>query len=106
MMMKAVPAPHEKYKLKLRASIGPSEIENCLSKHRAVANAAVLSKPDAERGNIVKAFIGLTPGIKRNRGADNKLIADLQTHVRGQLAPYGYPKEIELISAKKLRQAE
>ena len=77
--------------------IGPSEIENCLVKHRAVANAAVVPKPDAERGNIVKAFIVLTDGVKRNRAADDKLIAELQSHVRGKLAPYEYPKEIEFI---------
>jgi acetyl-CoA synthetase len=77
--------------------IGPSEIENCLIKHRAVANAAVVPKPDPERGNIVKAFIVLTSGTKRSRAADDKLIADLQTHVRGQLAPYEYPKEIEFV---------
>jgi acetyl-CoA synthetase len=77
--------------------IGPSEIENCLVKHPAVANAAVVPKPDAERGNIVKAYIVLTPGTERSREADDKLIAELQTHVRGKLAPYEYPKEIEFI---------
>jgi acetyl-CoA synthetase len=77
--------------------IGPSEIENCLVKHPAVANAAVVPKPDAERGNIVKAFIVLTPGTRRNRAADDKLIAELQKHVRGKLAPYEYPKEIEFV---------
>jgi len=77
--------------------IGPSEIENCLVKHRAVANAAVVPKPDAERGNIIKAFIVLTAGVKRNRAADDKLIAELQSHVRGKLAPYEYPKEIEFV---------
>ena len=43
--------------------IGPSEIENCLVKHPAVANAAVVPSPDPERGNVVKAFIVLTPGV-------------------------------------------
>ncbi|OWW19991.1 acyl-CoA synthetase [Noviherbaspirillum denitrificans] len=77
--------------------IGPSEIENCLVKHPAVANVAVVPKPDPERGNVVKAFIVLTAGTPRNRDADDKLIAELQTHVRGKLAPYEYPKEIEFI---------
>ena len=39
--------------------IGPSEIENCLVKHPAVANAAVVPKPDAERGALVKAYVVL-----------------------------------------------
>jgi acetyl-CoA synthetase len=77
--------------------IGPSEIENCLVKHRAVANAAVVPKPDPERGNIVKAFIVLAPTVRRNRAAEDKLIAELQEHVRGKLAPYEYPKEIEFV---------
>jgi acetyl-CoA synthetase len=77
--------------------IGPSEIENCLIKHRAVANAAVVPKPDAERGNIVKAFIVLSPNVRRSREADDKLVAELQNHVRGKLAPYEYPKEIEFV---------
>ncbi|MFZ6766268.1 acyl-CoA synthetase [Undibacterium sp. Di26W] len=75
--------------------IGPSEIENCLVKHAAVANVAVVPKPDQERGNIVKAYIVLSTGYA---GSD-ALIAELQNHVRGKLAPYEYPKEIEFIDA-------
>ena len=47
--------------------IGPSEIENCLVKHPAVANAAVVPKPDAERGALVKAYVVLAPGIVASR---------------------------------------
>lgn len=75
--------------------IGPSEIENCLIKHPAVANVAVVPKPDKERGNLVKAYVVLSPGVKAN----DKLIKELQAHVRGKLAPYEYPKEIEFIAA-------
>ena len=75
--------------------IGPSEIENCLVKHAAVANAAVVPKPDAERGAVVKAYVVLSPGHL----ASPELIRALQQHVRGQLAPYEYPKEIEFIDA-------
>ena len=75
--------------------IGPSEIENCLVKHPAVANAAVVPKPDAERGALVKAYVVLAAGW----AGDAALIEQLQQHVRGQLAPYEYPKEIEFIDA-------
>ncbi len=75
--------------------IGPSEIENCLVKHPAVANAAVVGSPDPERTNVVKAFIVLTPGYRPSA----ELEAELQQHVRGKLAPYEYPKEIEFIDA-------
>ncbi|HEX6364486.1 MAG TPA: AMP-binding protein, partial [Albitalea sp.] len=75
--------------------IGPSEIENCLVKHEAVANAAVVPKPDPERGAVVKAYVVLAPGFA---GTD-ALVEALQRHVRGKLAPYEYPKEIEFIEA-------
>jgi acetyl-CoA synthetase len=75
--------------------IGPSEVENCLVKHAAVANAAVVPKPDAERGAVVKAYVVLAPGFV----GDVALVEQLQQHVRGRLAPYEYPKEIEFIDA-------
>lgn len=75
--------------------IGPSEVENCLVKHPAVANAAVVPKPDPERGAVVKAYVVLAPGV----AASEQLVAQLQQHVRGKLAPYEYPKEIEFIDA-------
>jgi acetyl-CoA synthetase len=75
--------------------IGPAEIESCLVKHAAVANAAVIGKADATRGAIVKAFVVLQPGFS----GDQKLIEDIQLHVRGRLAPYEYPREIEFIDA-------
>ena len=84
--------------------IGPGEIENCLVKHSAVANAAVVPKPDAERGALVKAYVVLSPdyAAKRSQHADATAFEEgvrkaLQTHVRGLLAPYEYPKEIEFI---------
>ena len=75
--------------------IGPSEVENCLVKHPAVANAAVVPKPDAQRGALVKAYVVLAAGY----AASDALIEALQDHVRGKLAPYEYPKEIEFIDA-------
>ena len=75
--------------------IGPSEVENCLLKHPAVANAAVVPRPDAERGALVKAYVVLAAGCTGSAA----LVAELQDHVRGRLAPYEYPKEIEFIDA-------
>ena len=87
--------------------IGPGEIENCLVKHPAVANAAVVPKPDRERGAMVKAYVVLAPDFMAERARDKraegqfdlKLVAELQAHVKGLLAPYEYPKEIEFIEA-------
>ena len=75
--------------------IGPSEIENCLVRHPAVANAAVVPSPDETRGNLVKAFVVLAPG----HAPSKELEDSLQQHVRKFLAPYEYPKEIEFIDA-------
>ena len=84
--------------------IGPGEIENCLVKHPAVQNAAVVPKPDAERGALVKAYVVLSPDAlaQRARAAsatacEDEVRQSLQAHVRGLLAPYEYPKEIEFI---------
>jgi acetyl-CoA synthetase len=87
--------------------IGPGEIENCLVKHPAVANAAVVPKPDAERGAVVKAYVVIAPDFvasyQESTGAKGQfhqnLVAELQTHVKGLLAPYEYPKEIEFVDA-------
>ena len=87
--------------------IGPSEIENCLVKHPAVANAAVVPKPDAERGAVVKAYVVLAQeylAAQPDRVAGDaafvrRLTAELQAHVKGKLAPYEYPKEIEFVDA-------
>jgi acetyl-CoA synthetase len=84
--------------------IGPGEIENCLVKHPAVANAAVVPKPDADRGALVKAYVVLSPDWQSRRpkgpgrtGFEDGVRRALQAHVRGLLAPYEYPKEIEFI---------
>lgn len=74
--------------------IGPSEIENCIVKHPAVANAAVVPSPDETRGSIVKAFVVLAPG----REPSDALAQEIQAHVRQFLAPYEYPKEIEFLA--------
>ena len=75
--------------------IGPAEIESCLVRHPAVLNAAVIGKPDETRGAVVKAFIVLQPGSSPSQA----LVEEIQSHVRGRLAPYEYPREIEFIDA-------
>ena len=73
--------------------IGPSEIEDCLQGHPAVALAAAIGAPDPVRGEVVKAFVQLHPG-----GAGTaELARDLQAWVRTRLSAHEYPREIEFI---------
>jgi acetyl-CoA synthetase len=70
--------------------IGPTEIEDCLIKHPAVALAAVVGKPDALRTEIVKAFVVLNQG----NAPSEALAADIQTFVRERLSAHEYPREV------------
>jgi acyl-coenzyme A synthetase/AMP-(fatty) acid ligase len=73
--------------------IGPFEVESALVEHAAVVEAAVVGKPDPERGEIVKAFVVLAQG----HVASDELKHLLQEHVKRTTAPYKYPREIEFV---------
>ena len=75
--------------------IGPSEIEDCLIKHPAVALAAVVGKPDSVRTEIVKAFI--VP--KQGHEPSAALAADIQSFVRTRLSAHEYPREVAFVEA-------
>jgi acetyl-CoA synthetase len=75
--------------------IGPAEVEGSLAQHPAVALAAVVGVPDAVRGEIVKAFVVLAPGVE----ATATLAGELQAFVRTRLAAYEYPREVEFVDA-------
>lgn len=75
--------------------IGPFEVESALLRHPAVAEAAVTGKPDALRGEIVKAWVVLRPGFA---GTD-ALSEELVQMVRNNLGKHQYPREIEIVAA-------
>jgi acetyl-CoA synthetase len=73
--------------------IGPFEVENALTDHPAVAEAAVIGKPDPVVGEIVKAFVLLKTGHQ----ADDELRLELLGHARKRLGAAVAPKEIEFV---------
>jgi acyl-coenzyme A synthetase/AMP-(fatty) acid ligase len=74
--------------------IGPFEVESALIEHPAVAESAVVSSPDETRGEVVKAFVILTPGYT---GSD-ALVKELQDYVKKVTAPYKYPRKIDFVT--------
>ena len=73
--------------------IGSAEVESALVSHSAVAEAAVIGKPDELRGEVIKAFVTLRMG---QEGSD-EIIAALKLHVREQLGPIAVPAELEFM---------
>jgi acetyl-CoA synthetase len=73
--------------------IGPFEVESAILKHPAVAEAAVVGKPDALRGQIVKAYVVLKPGREGQGGLASEIVDVVKTH----LGRHQYPREIEFL---------
>jgi acyl-coenzyme A synthetase/AMP-(fatty) acid ligase len=87
--------------------IGPTEVEEALCTHSAVAEAAVVGVADEERGEVVRAVVVLRDGFT----ASSALTIDLQNHVKAETAPYKYPRIIDFTdqlprtASGKLRRA-
>jgi acetyl-CoA synthetase len=76
-------------------NIGTAEVESALVSHKAVAEAAVIGKPDPMKGNIIKAFVTLRVGHQPTDRLRNELIY----HVRITLGPIAMPSEIEFVDS-------
>lgn len=90
--------------------IGPFEVESALMTHSAVVECAITGVPDDIRGQVVKATIVLAKEYKDK--ADEKLIREIQDHVKKVTAPYKYPRIIEFVDelpktiSGKIKRAE
>jgi acetyl-CoA synthetase len=73
--------------------VSPVEVEACLMEHANVAEAGVIGKPDETRGEIIKAFLVLKPGIN----SSEELKEEIKEYVKSHLAGHAYPKEIEFV---------
>jgi acyl-coenzyme A synthetase/AMP-(fatty) acid ligase len=89
--------------------IGPFEVESALVAHPAVAEAAAVAAPDAERGSVVRAVV-----VLRGDGyaPSPELVRELQEHVKRETAPYKYPRiidfaaELPKTASGKVKRAE
>jgi len=71
--------------------IGSAEVESALVSHPAVAEAAVIGKPDELRGETIKGFVTLRIGHEPS----DEMAAALKLHVRNELGPIAVPAELE-----------
>jgi acetyl-CoA synthetase len=74
--------------------IGPFEVESAILAHPAVAEAAVVGKPDPRRGQIVKAFVVLRPDAAAAPGLADEIV----DHVKRSVGHHQAPREIEFLA--------
>jgi 2-aminobenzoate-CoA ligase len=91
-------------------NISGPEVEDALLEHPAVAECAVVASPDEDRGCLVKAFVVLARGAEpagdpagrdgpQVQDRHDDLVKELQAFVKERIAPYKYPRAIELVDA-------
>jgi len=73
--------------------VGPFEVESALLEHPSVAEAGVIGKPDPERGEIIKAFVVLKPGVKESE----PLKLEISNFVKRKFAGHAYPREVAFV---------
>ena len=76
-------------------NIGGPEVESAIDTHPDVVESAVIGKPDPERGSIVCAFVVLRDGV----AGDAAKAREIQDYVKGQLAPYKYPRDVRFTTS-------
>jgi acetyl-CoA synthetase len=75
--------------------IGPFEVESAILHHPAIAEAAVVGKPDPLKGNILKAYVTLRPG----QAAGPRLVQEIQNTARRIVGDHAYPREVQVIDS-------
>lgn len=75
--------------------VGPFEVESALVEHPDIIEAGVIGKPDPLRGEIIKAFVKLKPGVKESE----ELKLEIQQFIKKNLAGHAYPREISFVSS-------
>ncbi|MEO7447782.1 MAG: AMP-binding protein [Humibacillus sp.] len=82
-------------------NISGPEVEEAIVTHPDVLESAVIAVPDDARGSVVKAYIVLKGGLESvsTDEARASKVTQIQDHVKGVIAPYKYPRQIEFIAA-------
>lgn len=75
--------------------VGPFEVESAINEYPGVCESGVIGKPDPIRGQIIKAFVKLEPGVKPSE----KLRDNIALYVKKHLAGHAYPREIKFMKA-------
>lgn len=76
-------------------NIAAPEVEAAIDTFPDVAECAVVARPDEARGSVVCAFVVLRPGVAR----DPQMAKAIQDHVKAEVAPYKYPREVRFVEA-------
>jgi 2-aminobenzoate-CoA ligase len=76
-------------------NIAGPEVEEALLLHDAVAECCVVGVPDAERGQLVTAYVVVADGT----AGTAELAQELQAFTKQQIAPYKYPRAVEFVAA-------
>jgi 2-aminobenzoate-CoA ligase len=76
-------------------NIAGPEVESALLEHPGVSECAVIGVPDEQRGQLVKAYVVLSPP----QSGDDALTRELQDFVKNAIAPYKYPRQIEYVAS-------
>ena len=82
-------------------NISGPEVEEAIVTHPDVLESAVVAAPDEARGHVVKAYVVLKRGLDSVPTAEDKQAKakSIQDHVKGAIAPYKYPRQIEFLDA-------
>ena len=75
--------------------VGPTDVENTVLEHEAVAESAAVGVPDEVRGHTIKSYVVLKDGIV---GTD-EIAKEIQDLVRRRLSTHAYPREVEFVAA-------
>ena len=73
--------------------VGPTDVENTVLEHEAVAESAAVGVPDEVRGHTIKSYVVLKDGIE---GTD-EIAKEIQELVRRRLSTHAYPREVEFV---------